>query len=75
VIVQRYTFRCDAAGCDVEEEDVTPLNREVPQPLDTWPPKPVLPPGWRLIDEHIVCPAHTLTIDGHVSTYGAFVKP
>lgn len=72
MIVQRYTFRCDVPGCEVEDQEITPLNRQVPQSLDMWPPKPIPPPGWRLVDEHIVCPAHTIAIDGIPTQFGTF---
>jgi len=75
VIVQHYTFRCDVPECETEAGTITPLNRQVPQHLDTWPPKPFLPNGWRLIDEHIVCPRHDLSIDGFPTDYGTFRRP
>lgn len=63
MIVQHYTFRCDMAGCDVEEGHVTPLAGYSTQlPLDAWPPRPELPPGWHRIDNGIVCPKHP-TVD------------
>lgn len=72
MVVQHYSFRCDCPGCDTEYQDVTPLNRETPQALEAWPPKPQLPVGWRLVDEHIVCPAHDIAIDGIRTQLGTF---
>ena len=73
MLTQHYTFRCDVPGCDLEVLDVTTLARETPQPLEAWPPKPILPVGWRLLDEHIICPKHRVAIDGIKTQYGTFI--
>ncbi len=66
MVVLRFSFRCDVAGCAGEEHDITPIA------TDTFRGQvyaPTLPKGWRLLGNQIlgqelVCPRHDVTIDG-----------
>jgi len=61
VITQRYTWRCDIHSCDTEQEEVTPTPIEML--FGNNPPRPAAPPGWRVVDEYIICPKHVILVD------------
>lgn len=58
MVVQHYTFRCDAPGCTVEAAEVTPLPLDQ---LDLAPPAHQLPPGWNRLNDDVLCPAHIVS--------------
>ena len=75
MITIHYTVHCDALGCSEAVETQTPFALDEGLTSDPPIPRAVMPDGWRVVDEHIVCPKHKVAIDDVVTQLGTFPAP